>query len=176
MTAPSSSPAAAPVQRFSIASDASDSGYDSADSTFRDFQLNRFSKQKVPVSGNEFTDAESEPDRFANPFDATPSRSSVSPAVEDPQPASELSAKDEKKMEQLQETAQKSEELLPRVTERIPSIMQQQIMPAAQQVVDSGAPIVLQIGKSTFNLTLRMAEELLRSPILHIYSIRIHVR
>jgi hypothetical protein len=49
--------------------------------------------------------------------------------------------------------------------------MQQQIMPAAQQVVDSGAPIVLRIGKSAFKLTLRMAEELLQSPIVQGYII-----
>jgi hypothetical protein len=164
-TGPPSAQAAAPVPKsFRIASDPEDSGYDSVAtaSTFRGFQLDRFSR---PVDD----ESESEPDRFADPFDATPSRSSVSPATEDPQPAIELSAKDEKKVEQLQEAAQKSEEILPRVTERITSIMQQQIMPAAHQVVDSGAPIVLQIGKSAFKLTLRMAEELIKSPILHMY-------
>ncbi len=69
-------------------------------------------------------------------------------------------------MEQLKETAHQSEKILPRVTERITSILQQQIMPAAQQVVASGAPIVLQLGKFTFKLSLQMAQELLQSPIV----------
>ena len=96
-TGPSSAPAAAPVaalpKSFRITSDPEDSGYDSvaSASTFRGFQMDRFSRQVD----------ESESDRFADPFDATPSRSSVSPATEDPQPAIQLSAKDEKKVEQL---------------------------------------------------------------------------
>ncbi len=141
---------------------------------FRDFQMNRFPRPVDPASADEFSDAE--PDRFANPFDANPSRSSVSPAAEDPQPASELSAKDEKKVEQLQEAAQKSEEILPRVTERITSIMQQQIMPAAQQVVDSGAPTVLRIGKSGFNQAYPSHGRgiITKSYSTRVYLIRIH--
>ena len=42
-------------------------------------------------------------------------------------------------------------------------------MPAAQQVVKSGAPIVLHLGKFTFKLTVHMAQELLQSPIVQGY-------
>ena len=85
-TAPSSSPAAAPVQRFSIASDASDSGYDNDNSEFRDCQLNRCPRSVDLASADEFSDAV--PDRFASPFDATSSRRSASP-VEEPSAAEE---------------------------------------------------------------------------------------
>ena len=42
-------------------------------------------------------------------------------------------------------------------------------MPAAQQVVESGAPIVLQLGRFTFKLTSLMAQELLQSLIVQGY-------
>jgi hypothetical protein len=57
-----------------------------------------------------------EPDRFANQFDATPSRESVSSTTEDPASANELSAQEEEEAEQLQVTAHQSASVLPRVT------------------------------------------------------------
>lgn len=160
MTAPSSSPAAAPVQRFSIASDASDSGYDSANSTFRDFQLNRFPRPVDLASADEFTDAV--PDRFANQFDATPSRKSVSSA-EDP---GHQSSTDEESERELQELTRGTGDMLTHVTERVSSIVHDQIVPAAQQVVKSGAPVAIKLGKLTFQLSVHMAQELLQSPVV----------
>ncbi len=123
-TAPSSAPAAAPVQRFSIASD-SETGFDSADDTFRDFRLNRFPKPVDLVSADEFTDAESY--RFSDPFNATPSRNLP---AESP---------DEQESE-LQNNVREAGTALTRVANSATSILQNQIIPAARQVVATGNP------------------------------------
>ena len=53
-----------------------------------------------------------------------------------------------------------------RVQKQAQSIVQNQIAPAAQQVVETGKPIVINLGKATFKLTIDMARELLNSNLV----------
>ena len=147
MTGPSSNPPAAPVQHFRIASD-SEVEYDRPAFLPRALDSDHFS-DAFSASADEFTDAE--PDRFANPFDATPSRNLPSESPDE---------------QELENTVREAGSILTRVANSATSILQNQILPAAQQVVATGQPYIIQLGGRTFKLTIHMARELLSRPTL----------
>jgi hypothetical protein len=147
MTAPSSNPPAAPVQHFRIDTD-SEVEYDRPAFLPRALDSDHFS-DAFSASADEFTDAE--PDRFANPFDATPSRNLPSESPDE---------------QELENTVREAGSILTRVANSATSILQNQILPAAQQVVATGQPYIIQLGGRTFKLTIHMARELLSRPTL----------
>ena len=147
MTAPSSNPPAAPVQHFRIDTD-SEVEYDRPAFLPRALDSDHFS-DAFSASADEFTDAE--PDRFANPFDATPSRNLPSESPDE---------------QELENTVREAGSILTRVANSATSILQNEILPAAQQVVATGQPYIIQLGGRTFKLTIHMARELLSRPTL----------
>jgi hypothetical protein len=135
------------VQHFRIASD-SEVEYDRPAFLPRALDSDHFS-DAFSASADEFTDAE--PDRFANPFDATPSRNLPSESPDE---------------QELENTVREAGSILTRVANSATSILQNQILPAAQQVVATGQPYIIQLGGRTFKLTIHMARELLSRPTL----------
>ncbi len=124
------------------------------------------------------SDAES--DRFTDPFNATHNRKSDS-STEEPlrqsrteksgyqsgvEESGHQSSTDEEAERELKGTATETGDVLTRVTEQATSIVQNQIVPAARQVVKSGSPTAMQIGTLTIKLILDMAKEFISSPWL----------
>ena len=145
-TAPMSQPAmpTQPVQRFAMNSD---TDYDSA------------------IEGNS-TDQEagiprSSADRFADPFDATPSRPSSS-ATEGVPWVEEDTRTEMQKMKQVVEDKMKS------YRKTFEQTWNEQVLPVIKEVARTGVTQTIQVGKTSINITVDLANFVINHPIVHI--------
>ena len=115
------------------------------------------------ASADEYSDAVS--DRFANRFDATPSRSSATP-VEELSSAEEPTSEQEEAINKNRSIVSEAQERLTHLTSRANDFVQNQIVPAAHRAIETGQPVAILIGKKSVTLAVAMARELINNPFV----------